>query len=89
MSAVEVFPSYHDLWQVEQPLRMSKSDLQSIPMFHRQRDAIGSLPNLPLCLLISQIKRLRETGASTPRFDGYHLRVEPVVLKETLSGAGR
>jgi hypothetical protein len=36
----EVIGSYHDLWHVEQSFRMSKSDLQARPMFHRTRDAI-------------------------------------------------
>ena len=36
----EVISSYHDLWHVEQSFRMSKTDLQARPMFHRQRDAI-------------------------------------------------
>ena len=40
MPAAEVLSSYHDLWQVEQSFRMSKTDLQARPMFHRQRDAI-------------------------------------------------
>ena len=40
MPAAEVLSSYHDLWHVEQSFRMSKTDLQARPMFHRQRDAI-------------------------------------------------
>lgn len=40
MPAAEVISSYHDLWHVEQSFRMSKTDLQARPMFHRQRDAI-------------------------------------------------
>jgi len=40
MPAAEVIASYHDLWHVEQSFRMSKSDLQARPMFHRTRDAI-------------------------------------------------
>lgn len=40
MGAREVIDSYHDLWHVEQSFRMSKTDLQARPMFHRQRDAI-------------------------------------------------
>ena len=40
MEPREVISSYHDLWQVEQSFRMSKTDLQARPMFHRQRDAI-------------------------------------------------
>lgn len=40
MPAGEVIASYHDLWHVEQSFRMSKTDLQARPMFHRTRDAI-------------------------------------------------
>lgn len=40
MGPREVISSYHDLWHVEQSFRMSKTDLQARPMFHRQRDAI-------------------------------------------------
>jgi hypothetical protein len=40
MSAVEVIAKYHDLWHVERSFRMSKTDLEARPMFHRTRDAI-------------------------------------------------
>ncbi|HET8795471.1 MAG TPA: IS1634 family transposase [Arthrobacter sp.] len=40
MPSAEVIGSYHDLWRVEQSFRMSKTDLQARPMFHRTRDAI-------------------------------------------------
>lgn len=40
MPATEVISSYHDLWNVEQSFRMSKSDLAARPMFARRRDAI-------------------------------------------------
>ncbi|SMY04838.1 Transposase DDE domain-containing protein [Brevibacterium aurantiacum] len=40
MPAREVIGSYHDLWHVEQSFRMSKTDLNARPMFHRTRDAI-------------------------------------------------
>ena len=36
----EVIGSYHDLWHVEQSLRMSKTDLAARPIFHHTRDAI-------------------------------------------------
>jgi transposase len=35
-----VIAKYHDLWHVEKSFRMSKTDLQARPMFHRQREAI-------------------------------------------------
>lgn len=40
MPAAEVSASYHDLWNVEQSFRMSKTDLRARPMFHHTRDAI-------------------------------------------------
>jgi hypothetical protein len=40
MSGAEVISAYHDLWQVEQSFRMTKSDLRARPVFHRQREAI-------------------------------------------------
>ncbi len=40
MPAGEVIAHYHELWRVERPFRMSKSNLRARPMFHRTRDAI-------------------------------------------------
>ena len=40
MTATEVIAKYHDLWKVERSFRMSKTDLQARPMFHRTREAI-------------------------------------------------
>lgn len=40
MPAPEVIASYHDLWNVEQSFRVSKSDLAARPLFARRRDAI-------------------------------------------------
>ena len=35
-----VISSYHELWQIEKSFRMSKSDLQARPVYHRKRDSI-------------------------------------------------
>ena len=40
LSSSAVIDYYHDLWNVEQAFRMSKSDLQARPIFHRTVDAI-------------------------------------------------
>jgi Transposase DDE domain len=40
MPAAEVIAKYHDLWHVERSFRMSKTDLEARPMFHRTREAI-------------------------------------------------
>lgn len=38
MPATEVNGAYHDLWQVEQSFRMSKTGLRARPMFLHTRD---------------------------------------------------
>ncbi len=35
-----VISSYHELWNIEKSFRMSKSDLQARPIYHRKRDSI-------------------------------------------------
>jgi transposase len=35
-----VISSYHELWRIEKSFRMSKSDLQARPIYHRKRDSI-------------------------------------------------
>jgi hypothetical protein len=35
-----VISSYHELWRIENSFRMSKSDLQARPIYHRKRDSI-------------------------------------------------
>ena len=35
-----VIGSYHELWRIEKSFRMSKSDLQARPIYHRKRDSI-------------------------------------------------
>ncbi|WP_420751094.1 IS1634 family transposase [Rhodococcus sp. O3] len=40
MDPGEIIGKYHELWHVEQSFRMSKTDLQARPIFHRTRDAI-------------------------------------------------
>ena len=38
----KVISHYHNLWRIEQSFRMSKSDLETRPIFHRKGDAIRS-----------------------------------------------
>lgn len=40
ISNADVISYYRDLWHVEQAFRMSKSDLQARPIFHRTQEAI-------------------------------------------------
>jgi hypothetical protein len=40
VTAEFVIGSYHQLWNIEKSFRMSKSDLQARPIYHRKRDSI-------------------------------------------------
>jgi transposase len=42
LSNQDVIARYHNLWRIEQSFRMSKSDLQTRPIFHHKEDAILS-----------------------------------------------
>jgi transposase len=42
LSNEKVISHYHALWRIEQSFRMSKSDLETRPIFHRKDDAIRS-----------------------------------------------
>ncbi|GAA1485413.1 hypothetical protein GCM10009625_22170 [Brachybacterium fresconis] len=67
MPPAEVLSSYHDLWQVEQSFRMSKSDLQARPMFHRQREAIEAHLTIVFTALAIARFMQNETGLSLKR----------------------
>ncbi|HZY01250.1 MAG TPA: IS1634 family transposase, partial [Dermatophilaceae bacterium] len=61
MPANEVIGSYHELWNVEQSFRMSKTDLRARPMFHRTRDAIEA----HLTIVFTALAVSREVQART------------------------
>jgi hypothetical protein len=61
MPASEVIGSYHELWNVEQSFRMSKTDLRARPMFHRTRDAIEA----HLTIVFTALAVSREVQART------------------------
>ena len=61
MSAAEVISSYHDLWNVEQSFRLSKTDLAARPMFVRNRDTIEA----HLTLVRTALAVVRETPKRT------------------------
>jgi len=61
MPAGEVIGSYHDLWQVEQSFRMSKTDLRARPLFARTREAIEA----HLSIVFTALALSREAQART------------------------
>ena len=86
----------HDLWRVEQSFRMSKTDLQARPMFHRTRDAIEAhltlvftaLAVARLCqqrtgLAIGNIvKKLRPLRSATLAINGTTQTFPPHILED-------
>lgn len=68
MGADEVISSYHDLWQVEQSFRMSKTDLRARPIFARTRDAIEAHLTIVFTALALSRTVQNRTGLSLRRF---------------------
>ena len=63
-----VIGSYHELWRIEKSFRMSKSDLQARPIYHRKRDSIEA--HLSIVFAALAVTRWIEarTGWSTRKF---------------------
>ena len=64
LTSTEVIAYYRDLWHVEQAFRMSKSDLQARPIFHRTQEAIRA--HMLICFMALMIGKYLEikTGLS-------------------------
>lgn len=58
LSSRAVIDYYHDLWNVEQAFRMSKSDLQARPIFHHTEDAIRA--HMLVCFMALMMGKLLE-----------------------------
>ena len=67
MAAHEIIASYHDLWNVEQSFRMSKTDLRARPMFARTRDAIEAHLTIVFTALAVSREVQHRTGLSLRR----------------------
>ena len=63
----EVITSYHDLWQVEQSFRMSKTDLRARPIFARTRHAIEAHLTIVFTALAISREIQNRTGLSIRR----------------------
>lgn len=64
LASSEVIAYYRDLWHVEQAFRMSKSDLQARPIFHRTQEAIRA--HMLICFMALMMGKYLEikTGLS-------------------------
>lgn len=96
MGAGEVIASYHDLWQVEQSFRMSKSDLRARPVFHHSREAIEAHLTIVFAALAvarfvqertglsikNVVKQLRPLRSATIAINGTEQTFPPMVPTE-------
>lgn len=58
LSNEEIITRYHNLWRVEQSFRMSKTDLETRPIFHHKEDAIRS--HILICFVALIIEKYLE-----------------------------
>ena len=63
-----VISSYHELWNIEKSFRMSKSDLQARPIYHRKRDSIDAHLNIVFAALAVSRWIEARTGWSIRKF---------------------
>jgi len=92
-----IIDAYHNLFQVEKSFRMTKSDLQARPIFHKTRDSIEA--HLTICfaaLAISRyiqdktklsikkfVQRLKELKTGIVQIGNKQYTAEPVVDSDT------
>ena len=65
MSGAEVISHYHALWRVEESFRMSKTDLQARPIYHRKRDSIEAHLTIVFAALAVSRYLQNRTGRTT------------------------
>ncbi len=68
VSSQKIIGYYHQLWQVEQSFRMSKSDLRARPIFHHLKDSIEAHLTVVMAALAISRTIERKTGITTRRF---------------------
>jgi transposase len=81
-----VISYYHDLWHVEQSFRMTKSDLEARPIFHRKEEAIRA--HVLLCFVSLMISKYLEiiTNLSLKRIRDLIWDVSEVHIEDKLTG---
>ena len=86
LSDQEVVTYYHELWRIEQAFRMSKSDLQARPIFHRTEDAIKS--HVLICFIALMMGKYLEikTGVSLKQIRNQLWQVHEAHLLDQLTG---
>lgn len=86
LSNTQVVEYYHGLWHVEQAFRMSKTDLQTRPIFHYMHDAIRA--HVLLCFMGLMMGKFLEikTGLSLRRVRDILWSVQEAHIEDALTG---
>lgn len=58
LSNEKVIAHYHNLWRIEQSFRMSKSDLETRPVYHRKEEAVRS--HVLICFVALMVEKYLE-----------------------------
>lgn len=86
LSNSKIIDYYHELWHVEQAFRVSKSDLQTRPIFHHTHQAIRS--HVLLCFMALMMSKFLEikTGLSINRIKNILWKVHEAHINDKLTG---
>ncbi len=85
LSNSQIIEYYHELWHVEQAFRVSKSDLQTRPIFHQTHQAIKA--HVLLCFMALMMGKFLEikTGLSLSRIRDILWNIHEVHILDTLT----
>lgn len=86
LANAQIITYYRELWHVEQAFRMSKSDLQTRPIFHRAKDAIRA--HILICFVALMLGKYLEikTGFSLRKIRDELWQVHEAHIQNGLTG---
>lgn len=86
LSNDQVIGYYHELWNVEQAFRMSKTDLKTRPIFHYTHEAIKA--HILLCFMALMVGKFLEikTGLSLRRIRDILWNIQEAHVEDKLTG---
>lgn len=86
LSNAEVIEHYSNLWRVEQSFRMSKSDLQTRPIFHHLEDSVKA--HVLICIMALAVGKYLEqkVGQSLRRINDTLKSVTDAKIADTATG---
>lgn len=80
-----IISSYHNLWRIEQSFRMSKTDLETRPIFHHKKDAICAHVLICFAALIMEKYLELTTGLSLQKVRDLIWDVTETRIQDTIT----